>query len=68
MLQGSASVEMPARGEHHARGGCAPHVMELRVSVGLTASVPKEHVTVATLVSSTSDHVIFLLCVSKFCS
>ena len=51
MLQGSASVEMPASVEHRARGGCAPHVMELHVSVGPTASVPKEHVTVATLVS-----------------
>jgi len=51
VLQGSASVEMPASVEHHARGGCAPHVMEVHVCVGPTASVPKEHVTVATLVS-----------------
>ena len=53
MLQGSAGVEMPASVGHHARGGCAPHVMELRVNVGPTANAPKEHVTVETLVSGT---------------
>ena len=51
MLQGSAGVEMPASVEHHTRGGCAPHVIEVRVNVGPTASAPKEHVTVETLVS-----------------